>query len=416
VFLDSVIEVELYPKLNEQLLIQSLKTIKSNQRKWPFPFFKDTHSYLNFEAIKAATEPFMKDTLENIIVLGTGGSIQTLLALQHLAEKSIIPITSSRAIELKRCLDTTSPEDSLVVPISRGGETLDINATIGTFVSRGYKFLGLSSRGTMHEILKELNCPILGVPDLSGRFAGSNTNVGIVPAYLAGIKINEFLKGLEQGYQQFMGEPLTNNMALELATYIYNLYLKGYRVIFSMPYSIHLEGLVGLFVQELSESTGKEGKGLMGAFHSAPLCQHSILEFLLGGSRDVVLPIAWTVSHEINDMALESSIDYINGRTAQEIVNYQVDATFQALLKESVPSIKIELNKPLEFDIGVAISLMQAAIYYLCLLLDVNWSDNPKVNIGKKICNNALKKGLTRKERKQIREKIAREKFQNYFF
>ncbi|MHA1724720.1 MAG: hypothetical protein ACTSXH_07740 [Promethearchaeota archaeon] len=413
--LNSILQVEFYPKINEQLLNDSLSVIKKNQEKWPFPFFKNTHSYLNFEKIENIVNRFRNEMLENIIVLGTGGSIQTLLALKHLAKKSIIPITSSRAIELKKCLDSTRPEDSLVIPISRGGETLDINSTIGTFVSKGYKFLGLSSRGMMHEILQDLNCLIMDVPNLSGRFAGSNTNVGIVPAFIAGIKIHDFLKGLEQGYQQFMGETITNNWALELATYLYNLYLKGYRVIFSMPYSKSLEGLVGLFVQELSESTGKEGKGLMGAFHSAPLCQHSVLEFLLGGSKGIVLPILWTVVNETNDVVLESSIDYIQGKHAQEIVNYQADATFQALLEEYVPSVKIELTKPLEFNMGVAIALIQASIYYLCLLLDVNWSDNPKVNIGKKICNEALKRGLSRKERKQKRENIARVKFKNYF-
>ena len=74
------------------------------------------------------------DDIKNVIILGTGGSIQTLLALKHLSKKKIFPITSSRAVELKGCLDKTSPNDSIVIPISRGGETLDINSTIGIFI------------------------------------------------------------------------------------------------------------------------------------------------------------------------------------------------------------------------------------------------------------------------------------------
>jgi len=54
-------------------------------------------------------------------------------------------------------------------------------------------------------------------------------------------------------------------------------------------------------------------------------------------------------------------------------------------------------------------------VYYLCLLLDVNWSDNPKVVIGKKICNEALKAKKTFTEWEQERKKIAKLKYGSFF-
>ncbi|MFX0083989.1 MAG: hypothetical protein ACFE94_19760 [Candidatus Hodarchaeota archaeon] len=407
------IKLEYYPKLDETLLQDSIKLIQKNKDRWDSPFFFDTKSYLDINYIKRTTKTVLTNDIKNIIVLGTGGSIQTLLTLKHLSQKNIFPITSSRAVELKGCLDKTSPNDSIVIPISRGGETLDINSTIGIFLSEGYKFLGLSSMGTMNNILRKIGCPILEVPNLSGRFAGSVTNVGIVPAHISGINIENFIKGLEDGYNLFSN--YKSNLSLEFSAYLFNLYKKGYNVIFSMPYSKNLEGSTGLWVQCISESTGKDEKGMIGTYQSAPICQHSVLEYLLGGTKGIVIPILWTVEHEIPDLSLESSIEYVNGKSAQTIVNYQADATFQALIQQGVPTAKLSIENPLERNMGLLIAFILSTVYYLCLLFEVNWANNPKVIIGKEICNQALKDNIDSEGREERRKSIALEKFTNFY-
>ena len=407
------VKFEYYPKLPEAIISEAIKTISENKDKWGKPFFRDTTSYLNLEDMKQEAGQFQNEIIKNIIVLGTGGSIQTLLALKHLSNKKIFPVPSSRAVELSGCLEKTTREDSVVIPISRGGETLDVNSTIGIFLKEGYKFLGLSSKGSMNDMLKEIGCPILDVPDLSGRFAGSMSNVGIVPAYLAGINLDAFLQGLRIGYNTYVDTNV--NDAIAFAAYLHALYKKGYKVVFSMPYTKNLEGAVGLLVQEISESTGKDNKGLMGAYQSAPLCQHSVLEYLLGGTKGSVVPILWTIDNEYPDLTLSSSIDYIEGQTAQTIINHQADATFQALIEQGVPSAKVSLANPYENSIGQLIAFIQSTIYYLCILLDVNWANNPKVVIGKKICNEALSNKIAPDDREKSRENLAKEKFTSFY-
>ena len=405
----SNIRLEYYPKISDKIFKESIEVIIKNKELWDPPFFFDTKHYLDINKIQETIKPFNTDELENVIVLGTGGSIQTLLALKHLAKKKIFPVTSSRAVELKGCLDKTSPENSIVIPISRGGETLDVNSTIGTFSKRGYKFIGLSSSGTMNEILKKIDCPILDVPNVSGRYAGSVTNVGIVPALIAGIKIDDFLKGLELSYEIF--SKYEKHPAIELATFLFELYKKRYNMVFSMPYSKNLEGSVGLWVQGVSESTGKDERGMIGTYQSAPICQHSVLEFLLGGSKGIVIPIVWTVKNENPDLVLTSTIPYINEQSAQTIINYQADATFQALIQQGVPTAEISIDNPLEKNMGHLISFILSSVYYLCLLIDVNWANNPKVIIGKQICNDALRDKIKPEQREKIRERIAKEKW-----
>ena len=407
------VKFEGYPEISERLLNDSINIINKNKENWDPPFFFDTKTYVDILKIREIVDQYITNDLKNIIVLGTGGSIQTLIALKHLAKRKIFPVTSSRAVELKGCLDKTSPENSIVIPISRGGETLDINSTIGTFLEKGYKFIGLSSMGTMYDILKEIDCPILDVPDLSGRYAGSVTNVGIVPAYMAGINVEEFLKGLENAYNVFSKNE--NQPAIKFASFLYNLYKKNYKMVFSMPYSKNLEGSIGLWVQGISESTGKDGKGLIGTYQPAPICQHSVLEYLLGGTKGAAIPILWSILNEELDFSLNSSISFIDSFSAQTIVNYQANATFQALIQERVPSAKISIEEPSENNIGHLIAFILSSIYYLCLLINVNWANNPKVIIGKIICNEALKEKRTQEQGEILRKEIAKEKFRGFF-
>lgn len=405
----SNLEVENYPTITKNVLEGYIKIINENKKHWDDPFFTDTQTYIDFNEMDQALANIEIDDFENLIVLGTGGSIQTLLALKHLAKKKIYPITSSRSVELASCLEKTDPSNSIVIPISRGGETLDVNSTIGIFAEKKYKFIGLSSQGTMFEILKKIQCPILDVPDLSGRFAASISNVAIFPAYASGIDVKSFLSGLKEGYENYMN--FNQNDASHLACYLYHFYKRGVKVVFSMPYSSSLEGSVGLFVQELSESTGKENKGLMGAYQSAPLSQHSVLEYLLGGTKGAVLPILWLVKEDLAELKLSSQIDYINKKQAQSVINYQAYATFQALLEQRVASVLLSLPSPNARNIGNLVSFIQSVIYYLCLLLDVNWANNPKVVIGKQICNDALKNNQSIEDLKAIRKRIASKTF-----
>ena len=407
------LKIEYYPKLPNNLLSNYLSIIKSNKKNWDNPFFIDTKSYIDFDLIYEKLSLFDLDQIKNVIIIGTGGSIQTLMALYHLSHKQIYPITSSRSSELNECLELTNPSDSLVIPISRGGETLDVNSTIGIFIKKGYPFIGLSSKGTMLSILEDMGAPILDVPDLSGRFAASISNVGIVPALISGINVDMFIKGLDQGYSLYMNESI--NPAIEFAAFLYSLYEKNVNNLFSMPYTKNIEGAIGLFVQEISESTGKNNKGLMGTYQSAPLCQHSVLEFLLGGKSNKVTPILWIIEKVKSDIILDSNINYINDKSAQTIVNYQAAATFQALIEQGLPSALISLNEDDEFNLGNLIAFIQATVYHLCLLLNVNWANNPKVVIGKKICNEALMNQKKFEYLQGEREKIAKDRFIGFY-
>lgn len=422
------IELEYYPKLPQELLTKAIDKINENKSNWDDPFFMDVYGYADLEHFKEICKPFIEDpNLKNLIIIGTGGSYQTMKALSLFAKKNIHFLYSSRPHELSKVLFGTNPSDSLVIPISRGGKTLDVNSILLLF--KDYKILALSSQGPMNDMVKKLNATILPVPDLSGRFAASVCSVMLVPGLISGINVDRVQKGLEDGYKLFKNldeSNLDHNSALQFAVFVYHLYKKGYRNIFSMPYSQWLEGLTGLLVQEISESTGKEGDGILGTYQPAPLCQHSVLELLLGGSKGHSSPLLWTTLQEPADVILKYDNNEENeekkdespmndGSTALSVINYQLDATFQALLEQRVPTSKLTFHSVSTYSFGFGIAFIQTTVYYLCMLLNVNWSSNPMVNVGKKICNEAIKSKLDRNQRIQNRIDVANKTFNKFF-
>ncbi len=406
--------VETHPDIPADKLRVAAELVEKNKVHFDAPFFMEPYKHVDLNEIKKSCDPFLAKGVKNVIVLGTGGSIQALLALQYLAPRRIIPLPSSRPSELKEALKTTSPKDSVVLPISRGGETLDINSTISLF--KNYPMIALSARGAMFNLVKSLNATIMDVPDLSGRFAGACTNVGLVPAYLAGIKIKNFLDGTVAGYKIYNPSvAMDQNPAKKFAAFLFYLHKKGFTNVFCMPYSRWLEGSVGLFVQEISESTGKGGKGILGTSQPAPICQHSVLELLLGGTQGHSIPLVWEMRSDPDNLELQSSLPDLQKRTALDVTRYQADATFEALLGRGIPAAKLTIESPTDEAIGQLIAFIQSTVYYTCLMLDVNWADNPMVLIGKKICNEAMVKNLTDAQRQTNREKVAREKLNAVF-
>jgi glucose-6-phosphate isomerase len=409
------IDLEYYPILPSSIIIDAKEKIDTNKGNWDDPFFMDVYGHADLKEIKEVCKPFIEDSkIENIIIIGTGGSYQTMKALSLFATKNIHFLTSSRPQELSNVLSITKPDNSIVIPISRGGKTLDVNSVLSLFDE--YKMLALSSQGPMKKLVEDLKATILPVPDLSGRFAASVCSVLFVPALLSGIDLDDFLKGLENGYETFkdLSDP-ENNLALVYATFLEQLYQKGYRNIFSMPYSEWLEGAVGLFVQEISESSGKEGTGIMGTYQPAPLCQHSVLELLLGGTKGHTTPILWTTMAEPQDVEIKSLDPTLDKKSALSVINYQLDATFQALLEQKIPAAKLSLQEVTINNLGKLIAFIQTTVYYYCLITNVNWSSNPLVNTGKKICNEAIEKNLDSKARIENRKIAAEKNFGNFF-
>ncbi len=139
-----------------------------------------------------------------------------------------------------------------------------------------------------------------------------------------------------------------------------------------------------------ARASGKENKGILGTSQAAPICQHSVLELILGGSKGHSTPLLWTTLSEPSNVDLNSFDPLLEGLNGLDVINYQADATFQAILEQSLPAAKIALAEITPYSLGYLIAFIQTTVYYYSLITNVDWSSNPLVNTGKKICNEAI--------------------------
>ena len=83
------LKIEYYPRLENDQIVNGIQLINKNKDSWDEPFFADVKTHVDLEVTKEALIKYNLSDINNIIVLGTGGSIQTLSSLKHLSKKKI---------------------------------------------------------------------------------------------------------------------------------------------------------------------------------------------------------------------------------------------------------------------------------------------------------------------------------------
>ena len=234
---------------------------------------------------------------------------------------------------------------------------------------------------------------------MGGRFSILSA-VGIVPLTLAGYDTKALLNGAGAFLDRLFagGE----KHLLEKACYYYeNAQALSINVLFS--YANELENLTKWYVQLWGESLGKidsTGKsvgmtpiGLIGAVD-----QHSFLQLVIEGPKDKTVTFINIDDFEndltIPDVSLRhiEKTDFINGKTFNELINAQCDATRQSLRDSGVPTDGITISKINEENIGAMIIYYELLTSLAGSMLKINTYDQPGVELGKTILYDNLNK------------------------
>jgi len=246
---------------------------------------------------------------------------------------------------------------------------------------------------SLSQFADSYNIKQFNIPDnVGGRFSVLSA-VGIVPLTLAGYDTKVLLNGAGAFLDRlFAGE---EKHLLEKACYYYeNAKALSINVLFS--YANDLENLTKWYVQLWGESIGKIDStggsvgmtpiGLIGAVD-----QHSFLQLVIEGPKDKTVTFINIDDFEndliIPDISLKhiEKTDFINGKTFNELINAQCDATRQSLIDNDVPTDGITISKINEENIGAMIIYYELLTSLTGSMLKINTYDQPGVELGKTI-------------------------------
>jgi len=354
--------------------------------------------------------------IKDIVIIGIGGSslgikaIDSLLAAKNDSSVTLHLFENSDPINISQTLSTLEKESSLFIVISKSGGTIETTSIFKTVIAHFDLDLDAADKervmvitdagSSLSQFADSYSIKQFNIPDnVGGRFSVLSA-VGIVPLTLAGYDTRALLGGAGAFLDRlFAGE---EKHLLEKACYYYeNAKALSINVLFS--YANDLENLTKWYVQLWGESIGKIDStgssvgmtpiGLIGAVD-----QHSFLQLVIEGPKDKTVTFINIDDFEndliIPDISLKhiEKTDFINGKTFNELINAQCDATRQSLIDNGVPTDGITISKINEENIGAMIIYYELLTSLTGSMLKINTYDQPGVELGKTILYATLNK------------------------
>ncbi len=347
-----------------------------------------------------------REKKEKIIIFGTGGSNLGARALNNIILNNNISLEfydNIDPINFKKNFQNINFDTTGFLVISKSGTTPE---TLSQFSCIYQKSIELSKvkeffsntliitefkESPLYRIAKDNNCLLLEHhKDIGGRYS-IFSNVGIVPAIISGLNINELFNGASEvihninKYKPYdLGRYLTQKENLKFTNNVL------------MTYSDSLYFFGKWYLQLWAESIGKKNKGITAIHSVGTTDQHSQLQLYLDGPKDKYFTFI-TTDHSNKGMKINNeifkntSINYFQDKTMGDLMQAEQLATIETFKLNNFSFREIYIPKIDEKNLGKLISFSIIETIASCIYLDVDPFDQPAVEQGKKLTKTYLR-------------------------
>lgn len=354
----------------------------------------------------------------DIVFMGTGGSALGAQALLQLADYNVPGLSLFRPSPRLHVLDNLDPitlsallkklplKTTHFVAISKSGGTGEtlvqtmsiIEALEGAGLGKdiGQRIFGLSEpqvpggkKNALRALLEPYGAAFLEHhTGVGGRFSVL-TNVGLLPAKVAGLDINAIRAGAADALQPILGKAAPENVPSAVGAALSVAAGRvGKNITVMMGYADRLERATAWWVQLWSESLGKDGAGTTPVRALGPVDQHSQLQLHLGGPKDklftvVTVDVAGEGPKLDKALAERAGEPVFAGRTVGDLVAAQGRATADTLARNGRAVRTIHLDALDERTLGAFLMHFMLETIIAAHLLGINAFDQPAVEEGK---------------------------------
>lgn len=356
------------------------------------------------EKIKVAASKIRKQS-DVLIVIGIGGSYlgskAVIDALSHTFNpKNVIFAGNNMSSDyLNDLLDYIKDKDISLNVISKSGTTIEpaltfkvlreyIEEKYGEDKAKDRIFVTTDKeKGVLKKLADEKGYETFVVPDdIGGRYSVF-TAVGLLPIASAGINIDRLLDGVYSAEKKYSS--LENNDCYDYAVARNIMYKKKKKIELLVNYEPKLHYISEWWKQLFGESEGKEEKGIFPASVDNTTDLHSMGQYIQEGER-ILFETVINIKKPYRDFTLTceegspDALDYLNGKTLNEINHKAMKGTVIAHVNGKVPNIMIEVDKLDEFNLGELLYFFEKACGISGHLLGVNPFNQPGVEAYKK--------------------------------
>jgi glucose-6-phosphate isomerase len=270
--------------------------------------------------------------------------------------------------------------------------------------------------GSLRSLVRQEGLASLAIPpEVGGRFSVLSA-VGLLPAALTGIDIEELLAGARFMDQRLKESAPDRNPALRLAALFYLFATtKHCPILVFMPYASSLGGIADWFCQLWAESLGKQRDLEGNVVHagSTPVKavgstdQHSQVQLYMEGPADKLITFLTVgkFEHTVELPALypdQDAFSYLGGHSMNEMIRAEHQATAFNLRKAGRPNLTLHVPEVNPFTIGQLIYLLEVATVATAQLYGVNAFDQPGVEGSKQTTYGLMGRGGYESHRREI--------------
>ncbi len=364
----------------------------------------------------------VKDRFENILVLGIGGSALGGIALTEALLKPYWNLLSDDQREgLPRIffLDNIDPDTmdalfnildlkkTLVNVITKSGSTAETMSQFMIVKDRLEKELGDNYRynvvattdkrtGILRQIAEQEGYKTFVVPDdVGGRFSVFSA-VGLLPLALVGIDIEAVVNGIKDMDLALKNTDINENIAAQNALIHYLMDTKkGKNISVMMPYSSRLKYVADWYAQLWAESLGKnkdiDGNDVnIGPTPVKALGvtdQHSQIQLYNEGPNNKIINFIrvkeFDTTMEIPNIFEYTGLNYLGGKTINQLLNAEADSTRVALADYQRPTVTITLQKVDPYNVAQLLYMLEVQTAIAGELYGINTFNQPGVEQAK---------------------------------
>lgn len=365
-----------------------------------------------FARIKAAAKR-IQSSCDIFVVIGIGGSYLGARAAIEFVKSPIYNnlkkdtpdiyyagngISSSALSEL---LSICDGKDICVNVISKSGTTTEPAVAFRIFrelLEKKYGAEGAKSRifattdrakGTLKNFADQMGYETFVVPDDVGGRYSVLTAVGLLPIAVAGIDIDQMMKGAADARALYTKAPAADNDCFKYAALRNLQYRNGKRVEILVGYE-PFQTMFGEWWKQLyGESEGKEHKGLFPASVIFSTDLHSLGQYIQEGER-----ILFETVLDFKDSGAEVEIpfdkdnvdglNFLAGKKLNYVNSTAMLGTLFAHADGGVPNIVLEIKDRGAYSFGYLVYFFELACAVSGYMLGVNPFNQPGVEAYKK--------------------------------
>jgi glucose-6-phosphate isomerase len=323
---------------------------------------------------------------KSVILIGMGGSALGAEALHSFfkdkLKKEFIFINNLDQLKIEKIKKKVDLKNSLFIITSKSGNTLEtlINSNLFKNKINNKNTIIITNKKTnlLNTFAKNKN--ILHIPHkdyIGGRYSVLS-EVGMIPAYFMGLKVNHFRKNLLNIFK-YKEKNLLLDSVIKLA-HIYKY--KKISSIILLNYAPEMTKFLYWCQQLVAESLGKKGKGILPIVSPAPRDHHSLLQLYLDGPKDklfYIFSLKLNKKMKINRNIFGSGLSFAENKNLSKVIEAQKNSLIQVLKKNRIPYQEFIINQKNEETIGELFSYFIMETTLTGKLLGINPFDQPAV-------------------------------------